>query len=443
MLSLPKSLGTAALAAAALAVPAAAQAAPPWSDPVTVPGSSGQAGGAPNLVMTRTRGGAIAWNAPGSFPGTPVLHSVLGGSGPLAASQWEGARDFDTTFGAFAAGDRIIYAGSNGHRRVTVAIAPGPESNWRTEVRGPTTGGARTAVAAAPHGGAAAAFSTFPPHGGGSVYLVRQTGVSAPAATQRVSTHTGSIRAVAVAINASGDVLTAWDRHGTIEARLWYGHSKRFRPVEKLGTVTAAAHLTVALGSDRRAIVAWVDQQINEGTTGQKATVMATARSGSRGFLDSAKQLEAYPDTTIPGGTGIRAAYTSEGRGVIAWSGRTAVRSALVNGRSIGASQDLAPVASDPSQIYPGLSDLVVSPSGAAVVTMVAAVDAQRNQVLAAPLAADAPSFGPAEAVSEAAPFLQRTTASFDVSGRLFVAWQVSSQGPEPSKVELSTRATP
>ena len=271
-----------------------------------------------------------------------MLRSILGSDGgPLTASQWDGATNFDTTFGAFAAGDRIIYAGSNGNQRVTVAIAPGPSYAWRTQLRGPTTGGARTAVAAIPHGGAAAVFSTFPPHGGGSVYLVRQTGVSAPAATQRVSTQTGSIRAVAVAVNAAGDVLTAWDRHGTIEARFWYGQSKRFGPRPEAGTVTAAAHLTVALGADRRAIVAWVDQQVNEGGTGQKATVMATARSGSRGFLDSAKQLEAYPDTTIPGGTGIRAAYTSDGRGIIAWSGRTA-RSALVNGRSIGASQDLA-----------------------------------------------------------------------------------------------------
>ena len=47
-MSLPKLFVTAALGAALL--PATAQAAAPWSDPVTVPGSSGQAGGAPQVL---------------------------------------------------------------------------------------------------------------------------------------------------------------------------------------------------------------------------------------------------------------------------------------------------------------------------------------------------------------------------------------------------------
>ena len=290
---------------------------------------------------------------------------------------------------------------------MNVAIAPGPGSAWRTELRGPSTGGARSAAAATPRGGAAAVFSTFGRGDIGSVYLVRQTGVKAPLPTQRVSGK-GHIRAVSVAINASGDVLVAWDRSGTIEARLWYASSRRFTAVSKLGTVNAAAHLSVALGADRRAIVAWIDQRVSEGNTGQKATVMATARSGSRGFLLPAKQLEAYPDTSIPGGAGIEAAYTSDGRGLIAWSGRNAVRAALVDGRVIRPAQDLAPIAPTDSQNDIGLGGVATAPNGAAVVTMLAQVDATRNQVLAAPLAAGSTAFGPTETVSEAATYLHR-----------------------------------
>ena len=441
-MSLPKLFVTAVLGAALL--PATAQAAAPWSDPVTVPGSSGQAGGAPQVLFTRTRGGAIAFNAPGSFPGTPVLRSILGDDGgPLAATRWDGATNFDTTFGSFAAGDRMLFVGSNGERRVSVAIAPGPQSAWRTELRGPSTGGARSAAAATPHGGAAAVFSTFGPGDIGSVYLVRQTGVKAPLPTQRVSSK-GHIRAVSVAINASGDVLVAWDRSGTIEARLWYASSRRFSAVSRLGTVNAAAHLSVALGADRRAIVAWIDQRVSEGNTGQEATVMATARSGSRGFLLPAKRLETYPDTSIPGGAGIKAAYTSDGRGLIAWSGRNAVRVSLVDGRVIRAAQDLAAIPPTDSQNDIGLGGIATSADGAAVVTMLDQVDETRNQVLAAPLAAGAAAFAPAETVSEAATYLHWPSAAFDpVSGRLFVAWQVPPQGSEPNRVELATRPAP
>src|SRR3954462_9679344 len=104
---LAKLLVGAALTAALIPV-ATASAAAPWSDPVAVPGSTGQ-GGAPQVLFTRTRGGAIAFNGAGSIPGAPTLRSLLGDTGPQAASTWAGAPDFDTTFSAWAAGDRILY----------------------------------------------------------------------------------------------------------------------------------------------------------------------------------------------------------------------------------------------------------------------------------------------------------------------------------------------
>ena len=102
------------------------------------------------------------------------------------------------------------------------------------------------------------------------------------------------------------------------------------------------------------------------------ARVMATARSGSRGFLLPAKPLEVFPDPIIPGGRVIEAAYTSTGRGIVAWSGRNAVRAAFVDGRVVRAPRDLAPIAPDETRADLGLGDLAVSENGAAVVAMVA-----------------------------------------------------------------------
>jgi hypothetical protein len=246
-------------------------------------------------------------------------------------------------------------------------------------------------------------------------------------------------------MNASGDVLTAWDAHGEIQARLWYGSSKRFGPIQNLAKVTGALHIAVALGNDRRATVAWVDQLVSEGNTGQQATVWATSRSASRGFLLPPKQLEAFPDTAIPGGSVIKAAYTSDGRGIVAWSGRNAVRAAFVNGRSIGAPQDLAPIPSSPDDLANiGLENLVVGANGTAAVTMVAAVDAQNdNQVLATPLAGGAAAFGPAEVVSGVGLGLADPSAAFDpVTNQLVVAWRAS-QAAATSSVQVATRPSP
>jgi hypothetical protein len=235
-------------AAAALILPTAARADAPWSSPTPVPGSQNATGGAPALLLTRTRGGAVAVDTPGSFPGISLQRSVLGAGfapGPLAS--WPGGGNLDSTFGAFAAADRLIYAGSNGNSRVLVGTATGPAGDWTTSLRGPTTAGSHIATAAAAHGGAAAVFGTFQ-SGGGSVYLVRQPGTSKLQPTQRLSTARGAIRSVAVAVNGNGDVLAAWDRSGHLEARLWFASSRRLGPVQQLGTTDVASHLTFVGG---------------------------------------------------------------------------------------------------------------------------------------------------------------------------------------------------
>jgi hypothetical protein len=265
-------------------------------------------------------------------------------------------------------------------------------------------------------------FSTFEPR---SVYLVRHTDELGP--TQRVSKR-GEIHSVAVATNDAGDVLVAWDHDGTIESRLWIARSQRLTAVQELGETEAAMHLTAALGADRRAVVAWVDQRVGEDGSGMNARVMATARSRSRGFRLPAKALEVFPDPIIPGGRVIEAAYTSTGRGIVAWSGRHAVRAVFVDGRLVRAPQDLAPIAPEATRADLGFGDLAVSEDGTAAVAMVGG-----DRILASSLMDGA--FGPAEVVGSGANV--RWPAAEYAGDRLRLAWS------KPDRVEVSQRTTP
>src|SRR4051812_28520966 len=96
------------IAAAVLAFPGAAQAAPPWSAPLSV---SGEATAAPHVLFA-AGAGTVAFNGPGASFARPVLQAPLDGS--AQAVEWPGAKGFDTTYGAFAGGERALYVGSNG-----------------------------------------------------------------------------------------------------------------------------------------------------------------------------------------------------------------------------------------------------------------------------------------------------------------------------------------
>ncbi|WP_028061753.1 hypothetical protein [Candidatus Solirubrobacter pratensis] len=432
----------AAALAAALTIPSAAHADAPWSAPAAVPGSAGPGGGAAQVLLTRTRGGAIAYNAAGSFPGVALERSLLGdGFAPQAFSPWPKAPDFDSSFGSFAAADRIIYAGSNGNKRVRVAVAPGPRDDWRGELRGPTTGGARSATAAAPHGGSAAVFSTFGSGSLGYVYLVRQPGTRALQPTQKLSSR-GRIHSVAVAVNTAGDVLVAWDRSGTIEARYWIASSKRLTAVQKLGTADVASHLSAAMGAGRRAIVAWVDQRVSEGGAA-KGKVMATARSASRGFLP-AKQLDTYGVDKLSGGEGIEAAYTGNGMGLIGWSGSAGVQVSRVDGRLIQTPQLLAPVAADETGGF-GLGDLATSPNADRAVVTWTAKAGDHAQIQAAVWPAGGNAFGPVENVSGADRFVVRPSVAFDsATNTIVTAWSTAAiPNGAPAEIDTAYRPAP
>ena len=119
-------------------------------------------------------------------------------------------------------------------------------------------------------------------------------------------------------------------------------------------------HLSASLGGDRRAVVAWVDQPVNEGGTNTKARIVAVTRTASHGF-GTPKVLETYPDLRVVSGVGVKTAFTAGGRGVIAWTGATAVARGVPQRPRDRRAVDLAPIPGADSDYNQGLTDLAVS----------------------------------------------------------------------------------
>ena len=124
---------------------------------------SSQATAAPHVLFAGGAG-TVAFNGTGASFARPVLRAPLDGS--AQAAEWPGAAGFDTTYGAFAGGERALYVGSNGQERVLVGQAAGPGqpvahlAARAQDRRRPCRRRAGAAV-----------FGTFDP---GYVYLVRQ-----------------------------------------------------------------------------------------------------------------------------------------------------------------------------------------------------------------------------------------------------------------------------
>jgi hypothetical protein len=260
-------------------------------------------------------------------------------------------------------------------------------------------------------------FGTFDP---GYVYLVRQTG-SGLGPTQKLSGR-GSIRSVAVATNAGGDVLAVWDRSGKLEARYWYAHAGKLSAVKQLGTTDAALSLSASLADDRSGVVGWIDQRVHEGGAA-KGSAWATARTASQGF-GPPKRLDRYGVDNIAGGVGVRTAPN-----LVVFSGSDAIKAALVRGRTVGAVQKIAPVAPDQSFHDIGLGDLA-SADGKAVVAVAA-----KDRIWAVPF--DGSAFGAPEDVSGPEQEPHQPSVAFD-GGTAYLAWQST-----PTRVEVSQRPVP
>ena len=219
------------------------------------------------------------------------------------------------------------------------------------------------AAAAAPHAGTAGAFATFE-GGGGYVYLVRQLGTHAPSATQRVSDkkrqhplgRRGDERLAATC--SPPGTCTA-----TIQARLWYGDSKHFGPIQNLAKVNGR---DAPRGRPRRRPAR--DRRVGrparergqhgpEGDrVGHLAQRVAAASCCRRSSSRRSRTRRSPPARSSRPPTRRPAAASSPGAAATPSAPRssTAARSR--------APQDLAPIPSSPDDIAAiGLANLVVS----------------------------------------------------------------------------------
>ena len=332
------------------AVPvASAHAAAPWSDPVAVPGSTGQAG-APQVLFTRTRGGAIAFNGAGSIPGAPTLRSVLGDTGPLAGDAVAGRAGLRHHLQRVGRGRPDHVRRPVGPARARRDRARDRRAPGRRRCAGRDTGGARVAAAAAPHAGTAGASRPSRAAAGTSTSSASsaRTRPRRPSASPTSGQHPlrrGRDQRVAATCSPPG-TCTA-----TIQARLWYGGSKHFGPIQNLGH---GQRRDAPRGRPRRRPAR--DRRVGRparergqhGPEGDRVGHRAQRAAAASGCRPSSSRRSRTRRS--PAGAVIQAAYTSTGRGIVAWSGRNAVRAAFVNGRSIGAPQDLAPIPSSPGR---------------------------------------------------------------------------------------------
>ncbi len=306
---------------------------------------SGEATAAPHVLFA-DGAGTVAFSGPGASFARPVLHAPLDGSAQAdRVAGREGLRHH-LRRRSRAATARSTSA-PTARSACSSARPPGRTGRGARRCADP-----RPAVRGRPPR-PAAVFSTFGAGSPGNVYLVRQTGQTL-GPTQRLSGR-GHIRRSPSPPTPDGDILVAWDRSR---------HDRGALLVRRL----AAALRRQGARQDRRARSSSASRWATTGERSSAGSISASARARPRrappgprpappraGFA-APKQLDTYGNNDIAGGVGVR------GLRARAWDrllrAPTAVKAALVNGRSISAPQAIAPVAPDQSFADIGLGDL-------------------------------------------------------------------------------------
>jgi hypothetical protein len=433
--------------AALLLLPAAAPAAPPWSAPTTVAEGSPFSSSSPAVLYRPAGAGSVLWRASSGLFAAP-----LGAGGQPLEGRRVGAGGNGVAFPAFAAGRRFVIARvrypSDGPPVLAAGAADAPGERFAFQrlyvLRG--YGVLLAAVADADRAGAVA-FGTRPGSAvrRGRVFLAVRAGTSKRYRAPVAVSPRGAVHAVAVAANARGDVLAAWERSRRVEGRLRYA-SGRLGPVLRLGRVRSRARrIDVALADDRRAVVAWLDQTMMEGEATSRARIQAAVR-GPRSPFGPAKLLEEFPDREIAGGTGVEAAIAGNW-GMVAWTGRRAVRASIATGGTFDAPQDLGPLPDDAYDLGGGLFGLDATPAGKALAVWVDPAAAPSSAtVRAATLSGTAgPAFGPAETVSApGAAMAMPAGALHPLDSTAVVAWvEVPRGDPGNPRIAVASRPAP
>ena len=266
------------------------------------------------------------------------------------------------------------------------------------------------------------------------VYLaVRAVGSSTFRST-RLADGSGPLPQVAAAINDRGDAMAVWTQASTLYARIrTAGGTLRSRRRVSATVRGQSLAPSAVLSRHRAQLVGWLAQAVSEAQPSAGDAWVAQARDGG---IFTATHLAAIPaagDGHDVSEAGVRVAYGSQGRALVAWtgyeSGRFVVRQAQVRGAADNSSQRLIGVAtvSQPATDT-ALSDFVVDPSGPAYVLMLAGA---RGSGSSSPTGLTVRAGGGEEVSAPVGPGGRpRAVAGTLLSdGRVLAAWGTTGQG--------------
>ena len=210
------------------------------------------------------------------------------------------------------------------------------------------------------------------------VYLaVRAAGTSTFRST-RLADGSGPLPQVAAAINDRGDAMAVWTQASTLYARIRTAGGT-LRPRRRVGATVRGQSLapSAVLSRHRAAFVGWLAQAVSEGSPSTGEAWVAQSRDGTPFTATRLGAIPAAGDGHYVSEAGVRVAYGSRGRALVAWTGyasdRFVVRQGQVRGAANSPSQQLIGVV---TVSQPGvdtvLSDFVVDLSGPAYVLMLA-----------------------------------------------------------------------
>ena len=423
-----------ALAAGALALPAAASAAAPWSAPATIPGATGS----PTRSVVTGAGNAVVLSGQVRGPGHgPTQLARVGPDGSVTSTR---SLSFVATALETYGRDRIVvagrtlattgpYTGTIGDISKIVTRSGTPADLGPARIVAGTKGRQLYALATNSAGLTALVIGTLRTR----TVLVRRPSSTTFRARLRIRVGPRA-RGATVAVGDAGDVLVVYEDE----------HEVRARHIGPRGSAGRVHRLGAGVQSDLQAIVddggrmsvAWKSQRVNEGESSAPAIVSFATAAPGHGFA-KARTIASVGATG--GGRyvappGVRLVADGDGA-LLAYTGydgaRYTVEARQVADGRLGPAQRLSPAGVDAV-----LGDAAVSPKGAQIVAWRAGVAGAEpvqlpggvpapTPVLASVRAAGGSAFGGAEAISPSEGFLPYPpSAAIDpVSGRSFVAY--------------------
>jgi hypothetical protein len=418
-------------ALAALALPAGASAAPPWSTPATtIPNATG----APSQSVFTAAGQGIVLSPQVRGPGRgPTQLAGVTADGRVAYTQ---SLSFADSRMATYGSDRIVVAGrtlaTSGPHAGTIDDSSTVVARFGTPTGlGPTrtvpgTKGRQFYALASNHDGLVALVIGAPRT---RTVLIRRPGSSTFSAKLRIKVSTRA-RGATIAVGDSGDVLVVYED----------AHEVLARHIGRRGTVGSAhrlgpgvqSNLQAVVNDDGRLAVAWKSQRVNEGEAASPAIVSFATAAPGHGF-GAARRIATVGPTgagQYVAAPGVRLLAVGDDA-LLAYTGfdgaNYTVEAVQVTGGRLGSAERLSPPGVDAA-----LGDAAVDAKGAQLVAwrFGAPGDLPGDQPAQVPLLASVRgatggAFGGAEAIAPAGTDLPYapSTAIDPVGGGAIVAY--------------------